>query len=66
MKEGVEKLIEKLEILSSVCSKNKKFKTRAEERIKTLEDQMESLVTKDVLVEDLEKIEGRINGFITE
>lgn len=47
LKQGVEKLIEKLEIISAVCSKNKKFKTRAEERLSKLENMMDSLMKKD-------------------
>lgn len=39
LKSGVEKLIEKLEIMSSVAAKNKKFKVRAESRIDKLEKQ---------------------------
>ena len=37
LKEGVEKVIEKLEIMSNVTMKNKKFKAKAEERLAKLE-----------------------------
>lgn len=37
LKSGVEKVIEKLEILSSVTIKSKKFKAKAEERLQHLE-----------------------------
>ena len=37
MKEGVEKCIEKLEIISNVTMKNRRFKVKAEERLAKLE-----------------------------
>ena len=37
LKEGVEKVIEKMEIMASVTSKNRKFKLKAEERLDKLE-----------------------------
>ena len=37
LKEGVEKVIEKLEIMSAVTMKNKKFKAKAEDRLAKLE-----------------------------
>ena len=66
MKAGVEKMIEKFEIISSVASKNKKFKAKADGRINRLEKIVETLVAKDELGVELEKVETRISGFITE
>ena len=66
MKSGVEKMIEKLEIMSSVCMKNKKFKNKATERLDKLESYYGTYVSKDLLAFELEKIEKRISGFITE
>ena len=37
LKEGVERVIEKMEIISSVTLKNRKFKSKAEERLDKLE-----------------------------
>lgn len=66
LKSGVEKMIEKLEIMSSVCMKNKKFKNKATERLDKLESSYGTYVSKDLLAFELEKIEKRISGFITE
>ena len=66
LKSGVEKMIEKLEIMSSVCMKNKKFKNKATERLDKLESYYGTYVSKDLLAFELEKIEKRISGFITE
>ena len=40
-------MIEKLEIISAVCNKNRKFKVKAEERLDKLEKKMETVVGKD-------------------
>ena len=66
LKGGVEKMIEKLEIISSIAMKNKKFKVKAEGRIDRLERVITTLVSKDELGKELEKVETRISGFVTE
>jgi len=59
-------VIEKLEIMAAVCTKNKKFKIKAAERLDRLEALHETYVSKDMLSTELEKIETRISGFITD
>ena len=66
MKEGVEKVIEKLEIMSAVIMKNRKFKNKAEERLTKLEQAQIQNVKKDQFHSELEKQEGRIFGYIRE
>lgn len=66
LKGGVEKCIEKLEIMSAVTSKNKKFKLKAEKHLEKLDSTVATHVSKAALGTELEKIESRIQGFITE
>ena len=66
LKEGVEKLIEKMEIISAVCIKNRKFKTKAEERLEALEKAQLKNVQKDQYYRDLEQMEGRIVQHVRE
>lgn len=66
LKEGVEKLIEKMEIISAVCIKNRKFKTKAEERLEALEKAQLKNVQKDQYYRDLEQMEARIVQHVRE
>lgn len=66
LKTGVEKVIEKLEILSSVTSKNKKFKIKAEQRLDRLEAAMITQVTKNDFGFEMQKAEARIGGYVRE
>ena len=46
-------MIEKLEIISAVCNKNKKFKIKAEDRITKLEEYKDEYVQRNSLNEEL-------------
>ena len=59
-------MIEKLEIISAVCNKNKKFKIKAEGRITKLEEYKDEYVQRNSLNEELQKIEFRINNYVRE
>ena len=54
LKSGVEQLVEKLEIVSKVCLTNKKFKTKAEERLTALEEDIKKFVTKQMFFDEME------------
>lgn len=66
LKAGVEKVIEKLEILSSVTLKNRKFKVKAEKRLDDIEKAQLDNVKKTVFANDLERTEQRMMGYIRE
>ena len=61
LKEGVEKVIEKLEILSSVTLKNHRYKTKCELRLKKLEEAELLNMKKEQYAADIERTETRIN-----
>ena len=64
LKEGVERVIEKMEIISNVTSKNRKFESKAEERLDRLEAAQLLNVQKKQFHSDMEKMEQRIHAFI--
>ena len=66
LKQGVEKVIAKMEILSSVTLKNRRFKIKAEERLDKLEEAMLRLVTKEDYNHGLNKAESRISDYVRE
>ena len=46
LKQGVEKVIEKMEVLSKVSHTNMKFKPKAESRLSDLEEKQKTFITK--------------------
>ena len=66
LKEGVEKVIEKLEILSSVTLKNHRYKTKCESRLKKLEEAELLNLKKEQYAADIERTEARINQTVRE
>lgn len=62
----MEKVIEKLEIMSAVTMKNKRFKAKAEERLAKLEAAQLQNVQKVQFENDMEKAESRITIFTRE
>ena len=64
LKDGVEKLVEKMEILSKHCINQKKFKLNAKSRIDSLEQQTHLMVPKDMFHSEMEKLEERMVQFI--
>ena len=57
-------MIEKMEIMSAVLNRQKKFKEKAEQRIKVLEDAQVNNVQRMEFNTDMEKCEARIFSFI--
>ena len=66
LKEGVEKVIEKLEILSSVTLKNHRYKNKCEQRLKKLEAAELLNLKKEQYAADTERTETRINLSVRE
>ena len=60
MREGAERMIEKLEILSAVTAKNRKFKKQCEERLDRLEKIQTTKVDRDTVHEDMLRLENRL------
>lgn len=59
-------MIERLEILASVCMKNRKFKSKAEERLDKLEAAQLNNVQKDKFESELSKLETRLSAHMRE
>ena len=66
LKSGVEKLVEKFEIVSKVCLSNKNFKPKAEERLKHLEEENKQFVTKKMFFGEMEQSELRCMEVVRE
>ena len=66
LKEGVEKVIEKIEILSAVTMKNHKYKAKCEVRLKRLEAAELLNMKKESHVRDMQMTEARIHGAVKE
>ena len=66
LKQGVEKVIEKMEILSSISMKNKKFKVKAEKDIDELQKSQVNFVQKENFFKELDTVEKRIMKYIRE
>jgi hypothetical protein len=63
-KEGLGKLVEKMEVISKHCLNQRKYKEESKKRIEHLESQAALFVSKEMFHSEMEKLESRMVDFV--